>query len=253
MLAISKILTYLILPPGLFLSLSILIFLLIHYKKTTIGKYLLLFNIILIYLISIEPVKDFLIAPLENQYSAIDFSKNYSDIDYIVFLGGGTISKSPAENNLGSLTGAPLKRAIMASRLYKKYKIPIINSGGRVFTGKEIEAESTIAKRFLKEFSVPANKISIEDNSRNTWENAAEVKKKFSPKKVFLVTSAFHMPRSIYCFTNNDIECIAAPIGYKTNRGSYNFTSFLPNAHFLADSYIALKEYVGYLYYIIRY
>jgi uncharacterized SAM-binding protein YcdF (DUF218 family) len=253
MFEISKIINYLILPPGIFILLLLILSLLLVKKYLKSAKFLCWFTIIFIYLLSIKPVMNALLQPLEKRYSAITLNRNIKEIDYIVILGGGINSNSPDENGYGSLSPTALKRVIYGTRVYYKTPKPIIVSGGRVFQDNNVETEATIAKKLLIELKIPANKIFLEEKSRNTWENALFVKKKFNPKKILLVTSAFHMQRSIYCFKQQNINCIPAPTGHIVSQNDYNFTSFLPRANSLMGSYLALKEYLGYLYYMMRY
>ena len=93
----------------------------------------------------------------------------------------------------------------------------------------------------------------METNSRNTWENARETMK-LGYEKVVLVTSAYHIKRSVYCFNRQGVSVIAAPTDYKCDRGyNYDFFSFLPSISCLNNSYLALHEYVGLLIYRIIY
>ena len=251
MFIISKILTYTFLPPGLFILLLLIsLFLLKKDKK----KYLtlsLIITCICIYLLSIEPVKNLMIMPLEDKYPPLKLD-SYSDIDYIVILSGGIIPSSPDEEGKGSLSLMSLKRVLHGAFLHKKSNLPIIMTGGRVLRDKHVESEAEVAERMLIRLGIPAKKIHVEHRSRNTRESAFYIKKIFSPKKIILVTSAFHMPRSVYCFRRQKINCIPAPTNYLSNRDKFNLLSFLPSVGNLSGSYVAMKEYIGYYYYRIR-
>ena len=78
----KKIISYFILPPGIYIVLFLLIYLLS--KRKTV-KYISLLSALSLYLISIEPVKDLLLLPLENMYKKPKVLKG----DIIVVLGGG--------------------------------------------------------------------------------------------------------------------------------------------------------------------
>ncbi len=253
MLAFSKIITALILPPGIFILILFLCLIFLIKKKYLITKIIIISTILLIYLLSIEPIKNLLVLPLENEYPALNRNIKYTDIDFIVILGGGTIAASPEEENKSVLATASTKRTLYGARLHHITKKPIIISGGIVFKKDKSEPEALVAKKFLIELGIHPSKIKIEANSRNTWENAKEIKNNFAPDKILLVTSAYHMPRSVFCFKENGIETIPCPTDYMGTRTNYNFESFFPRAGNLGGSYIALKEYLGYLYYKIRY
>jgi uncharacterized SAM-binding protein YcdF (DUF218 family) len=101
----------------------------------------------------------------------------------------------------------------------------------------------------LRELGVPATEIFEEGSSRNTYENAAAVKRVFAPTRVILVTSAYHMPRSVLAFRRQAIACLPAPTDYRSQGGGYTVYSFIPSMNELDGSYRALKEYCGLLIY----
>jgi uncharacterized SAM-binding protein YcdF (DUF218 family) len=83
MFFLKKLATSLILPPGFFIVIFLMIFILV--KKYKLLRFISIFMAFFIYSISIEPVKDFLITPLEKPYSQPLELKG----DVIVILGGG--------------------------------------------------------------------------------------------------------------------------------------------------------------------
>lgn len=249
MAIISKLIDHLFLPPGIFILLLIFSLILLQFKKIKLLRITIILTAALLYLFSIEPVKDALIIPLENKYPALQVESDI-DADYIVILGGGTIGASPEEGGRGSLSPDALKRLYYGAYLHKQYNLPIIITGGRIFNNKESEAR--VAARSLAIMGVSSNQVLQESNSRNTWENALLVKREISPGRVLLVTSAYHMARSMMSFTKNGINCIAAPTDYKSQRTGYTLLSFLPGVSNFTSSYRALHEYIGYLYYSLK-
>jgi uncharacterized SAM-binding protein YcdF (DUF218 family) len=178
---------------------------------------------------------------------------NHGQLSAIVVLGGGTVCRSPEEQGRGSLASESLKRIVYSKLLHEIYGLPIIVSAGNVIRTAGCEPEAWVAKKTLLRLGVNRDQVLLEDESRNTWENALYIKKRYEPVGVLLVTSAYHMNRSIYCFEKNDIHCIPAPTDYKANRAGYSYRSFLPSILSLAGSYHALNEYVGMVYYKLRY
>ena len=247
MLLFSKLVTVAVLPPGCFL-LGIAVCLVFYRKKA--ARILLAALGGLLLLLSLAPVKDLLILPLENSYPALP--QGYSapgDVDFVVVLGGGSIAGSPEEYGKDSLTSEALKRALYGYRLASRYGLPLIFSGGKVFDlGQESEADA--AARALIGLGFDEKRVLKESASRNTWENARLVKENYRAKKVLLVTSAYHMPRSVYCFEKNGIKAIPAPTDYHVSRGiSIAFMDLFPSMFALRDSYVALHEYIGFLSY----
>ncbi len=244
---LKKLITFCIVPPGI-----IIIFLII--SAWLLKKKWRLFNTglaVAIYLISIEPVKDLFIIPLEDAYKVpqIETIRTY---DAYVVLGGGINENAPDLNGEGQLTSESLPRAVDAFRLYKIEKKPIILSGGRVY-GKKPEAE--IAKKFLISLGVDEKDIIIEENSRDTYENALLVKEILKNKgleKIVLITSAFHMKRSVQLFKRHFSYILPYPTGYRTSRTDYNVISYMPNGENIAYVAYSIKEYIGILFYKIK-
>ena len=137
--------------------------------------------------------------------------------------------------------------------VYNKINLPVVVSGGKFFSKEEIEPEAVIAWRLLHRFGVPYSDIIIEDKSRNTFENAKYTKEKLNVKTVILITSAYHMHRSVEVFKKLGINVIPAPTDYKVSNSGYNFRSFIPSAHALKTTTVAIKEYIGTIYYRIRF
>jgi uncharacterized SAM-binding protein YcdF (DUF218 family) len=68
-----------------------------------------------------------------------------------------------------------------------------------------------------------------------------------------VVTSAWHMPRSVYAFRRNGTEPIPAPTVYRHDPAAPSAADFFPSAGGFETSATALHEYVGLLYYRLRY
>lgn len=241
---LKKLITYTIVPPGIIIILLIL-------AGIFLRKRLRLFAIFLgiaIYLMSIEPVKDLFITPLEDAYKVPSIEDIKTCNAYVV-LGGGINENAPDLNGSGQLSNDSLPRVVEAYRLYMRHKVPIILSGGKAY-GKKPEAE--IAKRFLLSLGVDERHIITEDKSRDTKENALfvkEIAEKREIKKVVLITSAFHLRRSVMLFKRYYPHILPYPTGYRTSRAEYNVMSYMPiadNIHYIANS---IKEYLGIFFY----
>ena len=68
-----------------------------------------------------------------------------------------------------------------------------------------------------------------------------------------LVTSAWHMPRSLWCFRQQGMQVVPAPTDYLTMLHPRDSRSLLPDAGVLSDSAQALHEYIGLFWYHLRY
>lgn len=231
MFFLKKVITSLILPPGILIIIFLLIALL--EKKRKFIRYLAFFSALLVYLNSIEPVKDLLLHPLEKSYN-VSATLN---ADAIVILGGGVYSWA-------SFSEDSSNRLFTGYMVYRKTKLPVIVSGGTI-DGKISESRAMAA--MLKEFGVENSKIIEENKSRDTAQNAlyvAEICKEKSFKKVILVTSAYHMKRAVKRFRQTGLEVLPYPADFKQSN-HYNIYSFLPKFSNFALSSKAIREYIA--------
>ncbi len=241
---LKKLITYTIIPPGIIIILLILAGIFLRKRL----RILAIFLGVAIYLMSIEPVKDIFIIPLEDAYK-VPSIEDVKTCDAYVVLGGGINENAPDLDGQGQLSNDSLPRVVEAYRLYMRHKVPIILSGGKVY-GKKSEAE--IAKRFLLSLGVDERHIITEDKSRDTKENALfvkEISEKKGIKKVVLITSAFHMRRSVMLFKRYYPHVLPYPTGYRTSRSEYTAMSYMPmadNIHYIA---LSIKEYLGIVFY----
>lgn len=245
MIYVFKFITNLILPPGCFIILLIILGV-TQYKREKKVPRLAILVAVLIYITSIPLTANFVIHSLEYKFS----QTSKLDGDVIVMLGGGATLSSPDISGIGSLSGNSANRLLTTARLYNKTKLPIIISGGSVYGESGSEAE--IAKRQLIDLGISEKDIITEDKSRTTTENAiytSRIMEEYNFSKPILVTSAFHMERSIMNFTNANIKNgIPYPADYFTNtRLTIGFKSFVPNASSFETTVIALHEYLGML------
>lgn len=248
MFIFKKLLVPFLLPPGIFVTLA-LVAGLRHAKqkraKAACGWFL---SASLIWLALTKPAGDMALAGLENAY------RPPADVkaDVIVVLCGGSV-EGPAGVVGPSLSGASLERAAEAARLYRRYKLPVIISGGAVFSSP---AESPVIKKYLAGLGLPPEKMITEELSRDTFENAVFSKKiceEKGYKKAVLVTSAYHMKRSVWSFERAGFrDLVAYPAGYRGSRAAkYGFTDYLPGQD--ENLRIAMHEYLGLVFYKLSY
>ena len=190
---------------------------------------------------------------LENRY----FYEQAADAptaDAIVVLGGQTASGrhnwfAPYDPDKATT------RIQRGADLYAAKRAPLIMVSGAALDGGTSEAQGMA--RYLQQQGIPPEDIIIEESSFTTRENAtysAEKLKKHNIKRILLVTSALHMPRSVASFSKeDDLVIIPAPVAPQITRPDDSWLAiWKPSYRTLNASRSIIKEYVGLLVYWVR-
>lgn len=193
------------------------------------------------YLLSTSLVADALLRGLENQYEP----PAYPAGDVIVMLGGGAMGDTPDVDGVGTLSSSPANRLLTAARLWRRLHVPILLSGGQVYADSGTEA--LIARRVLVGLGVPEEDILLETKSQNTTQNArysAQILREKGFSRPILVTSAFHMPRSVLNFAKQGIEVVPYPADFWTNQKPrvFHYSRLRPQSDALSASAVVLQE-----------
>ena len=203
-------------------------------------------GIALIWLFAMPLTSRQLIWGLEERSAALT-PKAIPQADAVVVLGGGLRPKLPPRRAVEVAEGGD--RLLTGLRLMRQSKAPLlVTSGARVsFTAADPAPPEAIRARDLAiELGLKPSQILLNPGSRTTAEEAqaiGELGQRRGWKRVLLVTSAFHMPRSLATFQRRS--------GLTVIPGSFD-KDLLPDAEFLYLSSVALKEHVGLLAYRLK-
>ncbi len=160
---------------------------------------------------------DLVLAPLENRFpQPVHLPER---IDGIIVLGGAVDEVVSAARGQVTLTpnAARLTETLALARRHPEARILFSGGSGRLYPTALSEAE--VATRFFEEMGVDAARLTFEERSRNTYENALFSKRLAEPKvgqHWVLVTSAAHMPRAAGVFRAQGWEVIPYPVDYRT-------------------------------------
>jgi uncharacterized SAM-binding protein YcdF (DUF218 family) len=162
---------------------------------------------------------------------------------------GGILSYDPSIDRL--CFGAGSDRFLQALELYKKgYVKKILIVGGSGSLEYPDMKEAFLIQRYLKMIGIPEEDVLVENESKNTRENAlfssVILQKEFPEGKYLLVTSAIHMRRALACFTKVGITC--DPYSVSRNSGPRKFYLdhlFIPNSWILGIWDGLLHEWIG--------
>jgi uncharacterized SAM-binding protein YcdF (DUF218 family) len=181
--------------------------------------------------------------------------------DCIVVLSGGVLSRVPPRPTV-EITEAG-NRVLYAAYLYQQGKASRIICTGTGTSGAILaRSEAEDMAELLRRLGVPEATILKETKARNTHEHAINLYPLFQErgfKRVLLVTSAMHIPRSLAVFHRlcPGIEFIPAPTdfrapGWTPGHWYRPFIAVIPTAQNLLDWSDATHEYLGIVYYKVR-
>ena len=109
--------------------------------------------------------------------------------------------------------------------------------------------ESDIARKLFLSLGLEESRLLFEDKSRNTYENAEFTKALVQPKSGetwLLVTSAYHMPRSVGIFRKVDFPVVPFPVDFTSMGDKRDFLRPSAEARLgLKHTDRAVREWIG--------
>ena len=248
---LAKVLWFLLQP-------STLIALLIAYGSILIwtgwarwGRRFVSTGAILLLIAGLSPLGNALILPLEDRFPRTNLDQPPPPTGFIV-LGGaedrlvGTAREAPTLNEAGER----IVETVMLARRFPEAKIAF--SGGDAGILYKSGTEAAGAQRLLTEMGVAADRLILESDARDTYENAVYLKAELSRldllgpgKRWVLITSAYHMPRAMASFRQAGFDVEPWPVDYRT-RGRADLTRpFDKVSEGLRRVDVATREWVG--------
>ncbi len=249
MFGLSKLFGFFLLPSNLLILLALIGILLMGTRYKRLGQILTIGAILLLTIIGIAPVGNALMVPLEERFPKWD-PRNGSPHGIVVLGGAVSPDVSAARDELALNEAAERMTAVAKlAREHPYAKIVFTGGNGRLFGGA---SEAAFALRLFESFGIARHRIVLEDNARNTVENAILTKALVDPKphqRWLLVTSAHHMPRSIGIFRKAGFPVEAHPVDFRTRGTDDLIDTFGSIAAGLARTDTATREWVGLLAY----
>ncbi len=245
---ITKTLLLLMLPPASILALMILGFLL-QRSHRLVGRLLITAAFLLLYGLSISPVSDALISPLEADYRPVDVKSVKADV--IVVLGSGAVDLTTLGLEPMPSAGS-LERVVAAVKLYRSLHVPIVITGGAGDPSRPQLSDAAPMARIALDLGVPKKNITVDNTSFNTQASARNMKAAFAGKRMILVTSAYHLKRSVALFQTQGLEVIPHPSAFLSGQRDRSFYAAIPSLEFLDISSRALSERLSLTWYRLK-
>lgn len=217
-------------------------------RESRLGRGLSWGGVLALILGGLAPVGNLLVLPLEQRFASVPAPLPGDRVDGIILLGGfedGWVSSGRG--------GLGVNEA--AERVTEGLRLALRHPQARVvFTGgvggllaRNVEASEPVG-RFLMDAGIAKERLVLENKSRNTYENAVFTRDLVKPapgERWYLVTSAFHIPRSMGLFRKAGFDVIAYPVDYRT-RGPEDMLRFferIPQGLMRLD--LGVNEWLG--------
>lgn len=247
----SKIIWYLISPSHLTLFLlSICIFLLFTSYHQNARKILCVI-LFFIWTIALFPVGSWLYYPLETRFQ--HNPKLPEAVDGIIVL-GGSVSPSMSQYWQQLETNQYHERLTAFIQLAKIYpEAKLLFTGGSAAIKDNQPTEAEFVRHYFIESGVSGSRLIIEDKARNTAENIQYSKTLVKPQpdeNWVVITTAFHMPRSVGLFCQINWPVIPYPVDHVSNPETL-FNVNLNLADHVASLEGASHEWIGLLAYFL--
>jgi uncharacterized SAM-binding protein YcdF (DUF218 family) len=211
-----------------------------------LASWLVVTSLVLIAFAGFSPLGNILILPLEQRFPPWDASRGPPD--GIVVLGGAISPEVSMAHGAVALNEAA-ERITAAAELARRYPdVRIIFSGGTSSLVFDAPAEAPVAVKELQALGVAHERITAEEQSRNTIENAVFSRLLADPKpgeRWLLVTSAYHMPRAIAAFRAAGFPIEPYPVDWRTRGPIDVLQPFGLFTAGLAMTDLAVHEWLG--------
>jgi uncharacterized SAM-binding protein YcdF (DUF218 family) len=218
-----------------------------------LGRRLLVGGLVALVVCGLTPLSEALILPLENRFPRPDLDRG-GPIAGMIILGGAEDARATPPRELAGLNEAAerMTEAVALARRLPQARI-VFTGGSAAMLTTELPESATMG-RLLEALGVAPERTTLENRSRDTYENAAFTKRLLNPQpgqRWLLITSGWHMPRAVGCFRRVGFPVEAWPVDYRTSgRLSLWLNTGIPEGLRRMD--FVMKEYVGLVVYYLH-
>jgi uncharacterized SAM-binding protein YcdF (DUF218 family) len=246
---LQKIIWFLIVPPSS-LFLLILAGMLLINRRRKISVALIAFGLGLLYLLSLGPVADAILRPLERQAPPLHDDR-LAAVDAVVVPGGGSVDLewmgAKAVPNAETLS-----RLVVGVRLAKKLNVPLVLCGGNGEPFVTTVRDADAMERSALEMGLPQKQLIVERESRNTLENSHAVRTLVRGDCIILATSAYYMRRARAMFERRGFTVIPASAYHLAQSRNPSASLLIPGASNLFHSTQGIAEWISMSWWSLR-
>ena len=213
---LSKAVNFFLVPSNVIASLAVLSFVLLIFRHR-LGAIVASVAAGALIVAAFSPLGNVLLTPLEQRFPELP-AEDQGSVDGIIVLGGSYDWVSHSYMSTIYLREDTEPMGVVPGLALQYPKARIIISGG-MDPSVPLPSEAAIVKRYFISVGIAADRISIEERSLTTAENArltAEMVRPGPGTRWILVTSAYHIPRAIGAFRKAGFNVVACPAGTRT-------------------------------------
>ena len=217
--------------------------LLVFTKRQRTGRALIGLGTVLVLTFGYPVLPDYLLSRLERTYPALSRPQwNGPETPWVCVLGQGMNADADRPAN-ARMNETAVSRWVEDARLYRE--LPgatlLVSVAG---TDVSADEKRAVLHAFFGVFGIATNRVELIANARDTDDEIREFRAMAGTNRVFLVTSASHLPRAVAIARKRDLSAIPAPCDYLTDRPSASRTAgaLFPDATNLRNSERAVYE-----------
>jgi uncharacterized SAM-binding protein YcdF (DUF218 family) len=247
---VSKIGWFLIEPSNLLAFLLLAAVLLSFTGLARPARWLGLFAATSLLVFGLAPVGNWLILPLETRFPVPDLAGR--KIDGVIVLGGAVQERQTLAHGPIAMNDAGERVVAMADLARRFPAARVVFTGGAGAYSAAPKPEAVVVQENLATLGLAPDRVLFETQSLNTHDNAIMAKAMVNPaagETWLLVTSAWHMPRSVGIFRKVGWPVVAYPVDFRTAGWQDSTRGFSSVSEGLRRTEVATREWIGLIVY----
>lgn len=229
-------------------------------RRPRLARGLLIVGAVLLMAFSNKFVSTALVRPLEARYPAIPelpagapVPRELAACRFVVVLGSGN-GDAPGLAATNQMSVSALSRIVEAVRLLRRLPdARLIVSGPGYPELPERPSHAEMLARAAVSLGLERSRILLIDDGRDTEDESLATKRLVGDAPFALITSAWHMPRSLALFRHAGLSPLPCPADFTARGGdTVQWTDFLWDVASLDRSTWAVRERIGYLWITLR-
>jgi uncharacterized SAM-binding protein YcdF (DUF218 family) len=244
---LAKIFWFLVQPSGMLLVLLIVAALALQRGYDRLGRRLLALAVVLLLCGGLLPLSNWLMLPLEERFHRPNLDG--APVAGIIVLGGAEDARIWMRRGTHATNeaGERFTEALALARRYPDAKVVFTGGAIEILSAPAVGADA--ASALFGDLGLAGDgRLVLESKARDTWENAVNVRALLQAKpgeRWLLVTSAWHMPRSVGVFRRAGLAVEPWPVDYRTANAWDAARVFDAPADGLKRLDTATREWVG--------